>query len=155
VAFKPGGPLQAKGLLARFMRDRLAGYHLHRKEAHLRHQSFLSPYLHYGHVSPIYIALKVGTCPSSWEAAAGWAVVRSRRDFTHVCVCMCVRARVRVCVCVRVQVRENKGPASADDKRRFVDELVIWRELAANNVFWNEEGYDSYDAAVPQWAKDT
>lgn len=59
VPFKRGGPVQAKALLARFLRDRLSGYAAHRKEANLRHQSFLSPYLHFGHLSSLYMALKV------------------------------------------------------------------------------------------------
>ena len=59
VPFKRGGPTQAKALLARFLRDRLSGYAAHRKEANLRHQSFLSPYLHFGHISALFIALKV------------------------------------------------------------------------------------------------
>lgn len=37
----------------------MSGYAAHRKEANLRHQSFLSPYLHFGHISALSIALKV------------------------------------------------------------------------------------------------
>lgn len=59
VPFKRGGGTQAKALLARFLRDRLSGYAKHRKEADRRHQSFLSPYLHFGHISALYVALKV------------------------------------------------------------------------------------------------
>lgn len=75
VAFKRGGPTQAKALLARFLRDRLKGYATHRKEASLRHQSFLSPYLHFGHISSLYVALKVGrkgrwlSCPVGFRTA--------------------------------------------------------------------------------------
>lgn len=60
VPGKRGGTTPAKALLALFLRDRLKGYATHRKEAWRRHSSFLSPYLHFGHISPLAIALKVG-----------------------------------------------------------------------------------------------
>ncbi len=108
VAFKRGGPTQAKLLLARFLRDRLAGYQAYRKEAAARHQSFLSPYLHFGHISPLYIALKV----------------------------------------------HQHTASSPDDRRRFCDELLTWREMAIHFVYHHRESYDTYDC-LPTWAKDS
>lgn len=109
ITFKRGGPTQAKLHLARFLRDRLEGYQNKRKEAGERHQSFLSPYLHFGHISPLYVVEKV----------------------------------------------KKHTRSSAEDRRRFVDELVTWREMACHFVWWNREGYDRWEGAVPRWARET
>jgi deoxyribodipyrimidine photo-lyase len=53
------GTIEAKRKLAIFMRDKLKSYASKRKEPTLGHHSSLSPYLHYGHVSPVYIALQI------------------------------------------------------------------------------------------------
>jgi len=45
--------------------------------------------------------------------------------------------------------------SSAEDRRRFVDELVTWREMACHFVWWNREGYDRWEGAVPRWARET
>jgi deoxyribodipyrimidine photo-lyase len=108
VIFKRGGSTQAKLLLARFLRDRLRGYQAHRKEAAARHQSFLSPYLHFGHISPIYVALKVRQHSSS----------------------------------------------TPQDRRRFCDELLTWREMAVHFVYHHRESYDRYEG-IPRWARES
>lgn len=60
ISWRKGGTIQAKALLASFMRDRLKGYRWGRKEMCKRHCSYLSAYIHFGHISTVYVALKVG-----------------------------------------------------------------------------------------------
>jgi deoxyribodipyrimidine photo-lyase len=54
-----GGTQAAKDRLARFLRSRLAGYAENRSQPHLDHVSRMSPYLHFGQISPAYIARRI------------------------------------------------------------------------------------------------
>ncbi len=53
------GTREAKRLLTAFLRDKLDRYHHDRNDPNLDSTSNLSPYLHFGQVSPLYVALKV------------------------------------------------------------------------------------------------
>jgi deoxyribodipyrimidine photo-lyase len=53
-----GGSSEARRRLAAFLRHRLKGYDERRNEPSQWHSSFLSPYLHFGQISPVEIALK-------------------------------------------------------------------------------------------------
>jgi deoxyribodipyrimidine photo-lyase len=101
-----GGTAQARSHLREFLDEGLSGYAERRPNPLDPRVSHLSPYLHFGHISPVATLLEV--------RAAG---------------------------------------APADDVARFVDELVVRRELAANFVRYEPE-YDRY-AALPDWARTT
>jgi deoxyribodipyrimidine photo-lyase len=68
VARFRGGTSQARRRLARFLRHKLAGYHAGRSEPAESHVSELSPYLHFGQISPIEVALKAKAARSAGEA---------------------------------------------------------------------------------------
>ena len=93
-------------MLTRFLRDRLKGYAKNRNHPDLDGTSQLSPYLHFGHVSPHTIALAVG-----------------------------------------------RSGAPAMDRKAFLEELIVRRELAINFVRFNGE-YDSFNASEA-WADRT
>lgn len=57
--FFVGGTGEAERRLRRFIEDRLDGYAEHRSEPASDHVSHMSPYLQFGHISPVYIALEV------------------------------------------------------------------------------------------------
>lgn len=62
VAPVPGvrsGPTEARRVLARFVAERLAGYDADRNHPELPGTSWLSPYLHFGHIGPRQVALAV------------------------------------------------------------------------------------------------
>ncbi len=59
-----GGPGQANRLLERFIKSRAADYSEQRNDPSLGMQSDLSPYLHFGNISPLYIALMAISSPS-------------------------------------------------------------------------------------------
>jgi deoxyribodipyrimidine photo-lyase len=102
-----GGTSAARERLASFLRGGLAGYAEGRSEPGAFQCSQLSPYLHFGQISPVEIALEV-------RAA---------------------------------------GTGEADDRRSYLEELIIRRELSINFVNFNER-YDSY-GCLPDWAQDT
>lgn len=59
IAAFPGGATRAAARLAEFLESRLAGYDTHRNDPAVTAQSDLSPYLHFGQISPLQIALAV------------------------------------------------------------------------------------------------
>jgi deoxyribodipyrimidine photo-lyase len=54
-----GGSKAAFSLLADFLKNNLRGYGVARNKPEIDHTSRLSPYLHFGHISPITVALAV------------------------------------------------------------------------------------------------
>lgn len=62
-----GGQMQARKLLQSFVRSRLNRYAADRNEPSAEVTSFMSPYLHFGHISPIEIALAASDSPEFIE----------------------------------------------------------------------------------------
>lgn len=102
-----GGTSEAYRHLTHFLRTHLDGYADARNEPSKPATSMLSPYLHYGMVSPVEIIRRVR------DAKAG----------------------------------------QGDDAAKFVEELVVRRELAHNFVFY-EPDYGTWES-LPDWAKAT
>jgi deoxyribodipyrimidine photo-lyase len=99
-----GGTGEAKALLKRFIANRLDRFDDLRNDPGADWLSGMSPYLHFGQISPLQVAL---AALASGSAAAG----------------------------------------------RFIEELVVRRELAMNFVHYNPH-YDRYEC-LPDWAKAT
>lgn len=57
--FFTGGTRQAKKRLQRFIRKHLAHYNDHRNQPQTDDISHMSPYLHFGQISPVFLALKI------------------------------------------------------------------------------------------------
>jgi deoxyribodipyrimidine photo-lyase len=107
VARFKGGTAEARRRLRQFLIGKLAGYADARSEPAAFQCSLLSPYLHFGQISPVEIGLAV---------------------------------------------RAAKEAADAD-RRAYLEELIVRRELAANFVGF-EARYDDY-ACLPGWARAT
>lgn len=54
-----GGTAEARRLLKEFLQHKLRGYGTKRNKPEIDHTSRLSPYLHFGHISPITVAIAV------------------------------------------------------------------------------------------------
>ena len=102
-----GGTRAARRRLEAFLAAKLDGYAEGRSEPGALHCSQISPYLHFGQISPIEIALAVRAAGQGMDA----------------------------------------------DRRAYLEELIVRRELAANFVHF-EERYDDY-ACLPGWARAT
>jgi len=122
----PGGAEAARGVLARFLDDRLARYAEERNHPDADAASGLSPYLHFGHLSPHEILARLAeregwhpeTLPERGAGArAGWW-----------------------------------GMSAAAEA--FLDELVTWRELGANSCARRPDDYDRFES-LPDWARAT
>lgn len=64
-----GGTSIARRHLQDFITTRLDDYHLFRNDPSRKNQSNMSPYLHFGQISPLFIALQVRTTKSPGKAA--------------------------------------------------------------------------------------
>jgi deoxyribodipyrimidine photo-lyase len=64
-----GGTTIAKSRLQKFLATQLDDYHLHRNDPSRKIQSDMSPYLHFGQISPLFIALQVEATESPGKVA--------------------------------------------------------------------------------------
>ncbi|MHC4367541.1 MAG: deoxyribodipyrimidine photo-lyase [Planctomycetota bacterium] len=77
-----GGTSEAIKLLRRFLRYRLDGFAERRNDPTADHVSHMSPYLHFGQISPLYIALKaLETSAAGKDAFLEELIVR--RELSH------------------------------------------------------------------------
>ena len=101
-----GGRVEALRRLDAYLGGPFARYGTERGRPEAGAASHMSPYLHFGQISPVEIALAVRA------AKAG-------------------------------------GP---EDKSSYLEELIVRRELAMNHVHY-AAGYDTYEGALPDWAR--
>jgi len=105
-----GGTHAALQRLNTFVNHELAGYEEMRNKPEVQGTSRLSPYLHFGNISPMTVAA---------------AVEKAVAD----------------------------GKASAGARKRYLDQLIGWRELSVLFVKYNTN-YDNWECAEP-WARKT
>ncbi|WP_062206079.1 deoxyribodipyrimidine photo-lyase [Aureimonas sp. AU12] len=103
-----GGESEARRRLKAYLAGPFGHYGAERGKPEAGAASHMSPYLHFGQISPVEIVLAL---------------------------------------------REAKG-ATDEDRDAYTEELVVRRELSMNHVNTTER-YDSYDHAVPDWARKT
>ena len=101
-----GGTKEALRLLREFVEKKLPRYGERRNHPELDGTSRLSPYLHFGHISPVTMALAV-----------------------------------------------HAADVPAEDKRAYINQLLVWRELAINFVTYNPD-YDNFESGE-NWAHRT
>ncbi len=77
-----GGPKQARRLLDNFLRNKLDDFARFRNDPNANCVSNMSPYLHFGHISPLYIALKVLETSSGGKDAYLEELI-VRRELSH------------------------------------------------------------------------
>ncbi len=132
------GERAAAAAFEAFIAERLPAYNDLRSDPALSWDSGMSPYLHFGMVSPVYLYRRL-------------AELRSDQDWQE-------SARA-----LRQRLAGNEGggsraridlDASANDSiDAFIEELVVRRELAINHVTFNPD-YDRF-SALPGWARKT
>jgi deoxyribodipyrimidine photo-lyase len=82
VAGFTGGTAEAKRWLKVFLKDKLADYPDRRNDPNADAQSNLSPYLHFGQISPLHIALEVEKRSNEGKAAFLEELI-VRRELSH------------------------------------------------------------------------
>jgi len=120
-----GGSHAATKSLAHFVDRSLSSYGDDRNHPDKRATSGLSPYLHFGHISPHQILAAVFR-HEQWAPNQASAANGKNTGFWNV-----------------------SPPSEA-----FIDQLLTWRELGFNMTFRNPNEYDHYES-LPQWALKT
>ena len=123
---RKGGTPAAYATLRRFVDERLSRYVDQRNHPDLAGTSELSPYLHFGHISPQEV----------------FSAVMSAERWTTRSIGRAVGGK-----------REGWWGASANAEA-FLDQLVTWRELGFNMCATRPDDYAEY-ASLPPWARAT
>jgi deoxyribodipyrimidine photo-lyase len=121
-----GGAVQGGKLLDRFMKTALPRYLSDRNQPELAVTSGLSPYFHFGHISPHEVFHRIAR-------GENWRVEKSVEK--------------------RTDGKRSGWWGMDDNAEAFLDQLITWRELGFNMCRHNN-GYDQYDS-LPSWALDT
>ena len=124
IPWKPG-EAAAQAELKTFIESRLPNYAEERNVPTLDQQSNLSPYLHFGHISALRIALEVAQ-----------------------------QIDEPILLLQRGKLASYEGePTLANSVNAFLEELIVRKELADNFCFYNPS-YDSIDGAKP-WGRES
>ncbi|MDX1395805.1 MAG: deoxyribodipyrimidine photolyase [Gemmatimonadota bacterium] len=121
----PGGAAAGAATLDRFVARGLAAYE-DRNHPDADAGSGLSPYLHFGHVSPHQVFEAVRDA-EEWEP---WRLADTADG------------------------KRSGWWGMSDAAEGFLDQIVTWRELGYQCAAYYGADYDSYDT-VPEWARDT
>ncbi|MFW5718293.1 MAG: deoxyribodipyrimidine photo-lyase [Spirochaetota bacterium] len=130
--FFRGGSGEARRRLDSFISDSLPDYEERRSEPGLDVCSGLSPYLHFGQISELEIALELGAQRFVDGLEAGTAEMSNRSGS------------------VGMRTDSERVASSRD---AFLEELLVRRGLAHNYVWYAKE-YDRY-TTLPEWARKT
>jgi deoxyribodipyrimidine photo-lyase len=130
--FHRGGASEAHARLERFLSERIADYEEQKSEPGLDVSTTLSPYLHFGQISSLEIAIAVGAD----QFVAGLEGGQGEMKLQPGSVGMRT---------------DSETVASARDA--LLEELLVRRGLAFNYT-WFTPQYDEY-SALPGWARST
>jgi deoxyribodipyrimidine photo-lyase len=130
-----GGTSEAKKLLRRFIRKGLADYADRSNDPSAGCVSHLSPYLHFGQISPLYVALKIingGGALKSVDAFLEQLIVR--RELSMNFANFCPRYDSFACIpdwALRTLMRHR------DDAREYTYSLAQWERAETHDPYWN------------------
>ncbi len=129
-----GGEDEAAARLADFLDARLRGYAERRSDPALGHVSHLSPYLHFGHVSPLELALAARRRGAGADVDAFVEELVVRRElsfnFCHY------NPRYDAYACLPAWARETLAKHAADPRPALYDAAQLERARTAD-PYWN------------------
>ena len=111
-----GGPVEAGKVLTRFVEQRLGDYAEARNEPEKQGSSWLSPYLHFGHISPHEVFQRTAS-------ATNWTLEKLDKPNG------------------KMTGFWNMG----ENAEAFMDQLMTWREIGFN-MCWRERNYDRFES---------
>ena len=155
-----GGISRARALLDRFISDRLPHYQALSAHPELDLTSRLSPYLHFGQISPLDIAFRLLTGeehhpgqetsdpPVSPRGHGHGGGSPARAGYRHSTI------RDDTGIARRLPALPRQGEWEQEDPNiaAFLEQLIVRRELAVNFTEYNP-AYDGYESAVHAWAR--
>lgn len=133
VAELTGGPSEATRLLESFIRDKLDDYAEKRNDPNLDVCSNLSPYLHFGQISPLQIALKVRQTDSpAADAFLEELIVRRELSFNFVWY----NSKYDDYACLPPWALRTLEFHAAD-KREYLYDLEEFETARTHDPYWN------------------
>jgi len=131
-----GESSEALRRIERFTKDSLKHYHSLRSDPGQQHQSRLSPYLHFGQISPLTIALRVkaarGAPAEAKEAFLEELIVRRELAFNFVYY----EAQYDSYACLPDWARATLQ-AHRNDKRQYLYSREQLERAATHDPYWN------------------
>jgi deoxyribodipyrimidine photo-lyase len=128
-----GGTSQARRLLREFLGTKLAGYAEDRNDPALDATSRLSPYLHFGQVSPLFVALEVMKAPPYGRAPfLEELIVRRELAFNFVHYNRAYDRFAGLPDWCRATLREHTG-----DRREFTYSAAELESGRTHDPYWN------------------
>ena len=121
-----GGEVAGRSQLSAFIRDTLPAYNENRNHPDQCAASGLSPYLHFGHVSPHEVFHELAT-------AERWSPDR---------------------ITAKPAGQRAGFWGMSESGESFLDEFLTWRELGLNMCVRHPENFDQYES-LPSWAQNT
>ena len=130
-----GGTKSARAVLKNFIEEKLAKYHLDRNEPVKAIRSHLSPYLHFGHISPLEVALEIRRSEVPQEAKDAFLeelIVRRELSFNFVHY----NRRYDEYDCLPEWAMKTLDD-HRQDERPYVYELEELEACKTDDIYWN------------------
>ncbi len=129
----PGGTSEALARLRSFIREKLDRYHLLSSHPELDHTSGLSPYLHFGQISPLQVALEVRKVGGAGvEAFLEQLIVRRELSVNFVFYNHAYDSLEALPAWARETLRDHAG-----DRREYLYTLQELEEARTHDPYWN------------------
>jgi deoxyribodipyrimidine photo-lyase len=134
--FFKGGTTQAVKRFEGFIRRRLKHYDQHSNQPQTDDISHMSPYLHFGQISPLYLALQISRAPNSLKAAkdAYLEELVVRRELAMNFACYTSNYDAYACIpgWARKTLADHQG-----DKRDYVYSRRQLENADTHDPYWN------------------
>jgi deoxyribodipyrimidine photo-lyase len=134
--FFKGGPSEAKRRLRRFLSHRLSSYADHRSQPQMDVSSHMSPYLHFGQISPLFVALKIRDAaqgsPADRDAFLEELVVRRELAINYIHCTPAYDRYEALPAWARKTLAQHSG-----DQRPFIYPREILESAKTHDPYWN------------------
>jgi deoxyribodipyrimidine photo-lyase len=134
--FFTGGPSEAKRRLRHFLNHRLDNYGAHRNQPQTDDVSAMSPYLHFGQISPVFLALKVRQAsqgnPEDREAYLEELVVRRELAVNFIFYTLNYDGYPALPAWARGSLAEHR-----DDTRAYLYSRESLEAAVTHDPYWN------------------
>jgi deoxyribodipyrimidine photo-lyase len=130
-----GGASRAQGLLGAFVRHKLADYAEHRSDPSLHIESDMSPYLHFGQISPIRVALAIRDADAPQHAKDAYLeelLIRRELAINFVTFCREYDSYKAIPGWARTTLRAHKR-----DAREYVYTKKQFEQAGTHDPYWN------------------
>ena len=128
-----GGNSEAKKILEKFLKEKIKKYAELRNNPNYEFTSDLSPYLHFGHISPVYIALKVRQeKPEYGNDFLEELIVRRELSMNFVYYNKNYDSFKSIPEWAKISLKKHE-----DDKREFIYSLEEFEKGETHDEYWN------------------